>query len=45
MDCKRAFSIIQIERLLLPVKWKNWTIKHTKNAIMNQKFLRIRALM
>ena len=22
MDCKREFTIIQIERLLLPVKWK-----------------------
>ena len=22
MDCKRDFTFIQIERLLLPVKWK-----------------------
>ena len=22
MDCKREFTVIQIERLLLPVKWK-----------------------
>ena len=22
MDCKRDFTVIQIERLLLPVKWK-----------------------
>ena len=28
MDCKRVFTVIQIERLLLPVKWekKKWTI-------------------
>ena len=22
MDCKREFTVIQIERLLLPFKWK-----------------------
>ena len=22
MDCKREYTVIQIERLLLPVKWK-----------------------
>ena len=22
MDCKREFTVIQIQRLLLPVKWK-----------------------